>query len=75
MTQVTKDVRVSGGSEHSIEDAISTVLGRAAVTIEDIHSFEVVSLGGTVSDDGTPSSYDVTLDIRFAVRDAAQIHG
>jgi flavin-binding protein dodecin len=75
MTQVTKDVRLSGGSEHSIEDAISTVLGRVAMTIEDIHSFEVVHLGGTVSDDGTPASYEVTLDIRFGVKDTAPTHG
>ena len=75
MTSVTKTIRLSGGSERSIEDAVSSVLGRAAMTIEDLHTFEVVRLGGTVADDGTPSSYDVTLEITFGVKDAVHIHG
>ncbi|HEX9856065.1 MAG TPA: dodecin family protein [Acidimicrobiia bacterium] len=73
MTGVTKTIRLSGGSSNSIEDAITTVLGRAALTIADIASFEVVKLGGTVSDSGLPESYDVTLDITFGVRES--VHG
>jgi len=69
LTAVTKTVRLSGGSERSIEDAISTVLARAAVSIEDIAAFEIVRAGGTVSGSGVPASYEVTLDITFAVRE------
>ena len=69
MTGVTKTIRLSGGSGHSIEDAITAVLGRAAETIADIRRFEVKKLGGTVSDSGVPSHYDVTLDITFGVRE------
>ncbi len=72
MTGVTKTIRLAGGSEHSVEDAISTVLGRAAETIADIRRFEVKRLGGTVSESGVPSSYDVTLDITFGVRESVQ---
>lgn len=73
MQPVTKTIRLSGGSERSIEDAIATVIGRAALTISGIHSFEVVSTGGTVSDSGVPETYTVTLDITFGVRES--IHG
>jgi flavin-binding protein dodecin len=73
MEPITKTIRLSGGSERSIEDAISTVLGRAALTIKDIHSYEVVRVGGTVSDSGVPATHTVTLDITFGVRES--IHG
>lgn len=69
MNVVTKTVRLSGGSERSIEDAISTVLARAATSLEDIATFEVVTVGGSVGSSGVPASYDVTLDITFNVRE------
>lgn len=72
MTGVTKTIRLAGGSEHSVEDAISSVLGRAAETIADIRRFEVRKLGGTVSESGVPSFYEVTLDITFGVRESVQ---
>lgn len=69
MTAVTKTLRLSGGSERSIEDAISTVLARAATSVEDLVTFEIVRVGGTVDSAGVPATYDVTLDITFSVRD------
>jgi len=69
VTAVTKTVRLSGGSERSIEDAISTVLARAATSIEDLATFEIVRVGGTVGSSGVPASYEVTLDITFNVRE------
>lgn len=73
MQPVTKTVRLSGGSEGSIEDAIMVVLGRAALSITDIRSFEIIRTGGTVSESGVPAEYTVTLDITFVVREG--IHG
>ena len=70
MTGITKTIRLSGGAADSIEDAIAAVLARAAETITDIESFEIVSIGGTVDDAGVPSHYDVTLDITFIVRES-----
>ncbi len=75
MTSVTKTVRLNGGSSRSIEDAISTVLGRAAETIRDIQTFDVVKFGGTVAEDGTPQHFEVTLDITFGVKDSGHLHG
>jgi flavin-binding protein dodecin len=69
VTAVTKTLRLSGGSQHSIEDAVSTVLARAATTVEDIATFEIVRVGGSVDDAGVPASYEVTLDIVFNVRE------
>ncbi len=73
MQPITKTIRLSGSSEHSIEDAVSTVLGRAALTISDIQTFEIVKAGGTVSSSGVPAEYTVTLDITFTVRES--VHG
>ena len=73
MQAITKTIRLSGGAERSIEDAVSTVLARAALTISDIQSFEVISIGGGVSADGVPADYAVTLDITFNVRES--LHG
>lgn len=70
MRGITKTIRLSGGSSKSIEDAVTSVLARAAETIRDIERFTIVSVGGTVDDAGVPSHYDVTLDIVFHVRES-----
>jgi flavin-binding protein dodecin len=68
MARITKTVRLSGDAPNSIEDAITTVLGRAALTIDDIRSFRVVDITGQVDEAGVPAGYRVTLDITFVVR-------
>ncbi len=68
MPRVTKTVRLSGHADDSIEDAITTVLDRAAATIERIASFRVVEITGGVDAAGVPDGYRVTLDITFEVR-------
>jgi flavin-binding protein dodecin len=69
---ISKTIRLSGGSSNSIEDAIRTVLARAAITIRDIQRFEVVEVGGTVDQAGVPTDFKVTLDITFTVGDTIQ---
>lgn len=69
---ISKTIRLSGGSSDSIEDAIRTVLARAAVTIRDIQQFKVVKVGGKVDNAGVPTDFEVTLDIVFTVREAVQ---
>lgn len=71
MDQITKTVRLSGSASDSIEDAVAAVLGRAALTLEEIQSFEVVSLSGSVDASGVPAEYHVTLDVTFAVRESS----
>jgi flavin-binding protein dodecin len=74
MTSITKTIRLSGKAGGSIEDAVRTVLARAATTISDIHKFEVVKVGGEVDDSGAPTMFTVTLDITFGIKDSVE-HG
>ena len=74
MTSITKTIRLSGTAGGSIEDAIRTVLARAASTIADIHRFEVVEVGGEVDSSGAPTMFSVTLDITFGIKDPVE-HG
>jgi hypothetical protein len=73
MSHISKTVRLSGASPSSIEDAIRTVLARAAITIQDIERFEVMHVGGRVDESGVPTDFEVDLDITFIVRES--VHG
>ena len=68
---ITKTVRLSGQAR-SIEDAVSTILGRAALTIERILSFRIVDIDGEVASSGVPAGYRVTLDIVFEIKDVTE---
>jgi flavin-binding protein dodecin len=72
--QITKTVRLTGSSPDSIEDAVRTVLARAAATIADIERWDMVRAGGRVDDSGVPTEFEVTVDITFAIRDSVE-HG
>ncbi|HWB88974.1 MAG TPA: dodecin family protein [Acidimicrobiia bacterium] len=74
MSSITKTIRLSGKAEGSIEDAVRTVLARAASTITDIHHFRIVRVGGEVDDSGVPTVFTVTLDITFGIKDPVE-HG
>ncbi len=74
MSSITKTIRLSGQAGESIEDAVRTVLARAATTISDIHHFEVVRVGGEVDDSGAPTVFSVTIDITFGIKDSVE-HG
>ena len=74
MSSITKTIRLSGKAGGSIEDAVRTVLARAASTISDIHRFEIVKVGGEVDSSGAPTAFSVTLDITFGIKDPVD-HG
>jgi flavin-binding protein dodecin len=74
MSSITKTIRLSGRAGGNIEDAVRTVLARAATTISDIHSFEIVKVGGKVDDSGAPTLFTVTLDVSFGIKDPVE-HG
>lgn len=73
MSQITKTVRLGGSSPTSIEDAVRTVLARAAVTIDHITGFIVKEVSGIVDDAGVPTAFHVVLDITFVVKES--VHG
>lgn len=70
MSKIIKTVRLSGSSPNSIEDAVRTVLARAAITIDEITRFTLKDVSGTVDASGVPTSFDVTVDIEFVVRES-----
>lgn len=70
MGYITKTVRLTGSSPISIEDAIRTVLARAATTIEEIVGFTVVDVGGEVDSVGIPTEFSVTLNLSFRVKES-----
>ena len=72
--QITKTVRLTGSSADSIEDAVRTVLARAASTISDISHWELVRARGRVDASGAPTEFEVTIDITFGIRDSVE-HG
>lgn len=74
MSSITKTIRLSGQAGDSIEDAVRTVLARAASTISDIQHFEIVEVGGMVDASGAPTVFTVTLDITFGIKDPVE-HG
>lgn len=74
MSSITKTIRLSGQAGDSIEDAVRTVLARAASTISDIQKFEIVKVGGKVDNSGAPTLFTVTLDITFGIKDTVD-HG
>jgi flavin-binding protein dodecin len=74
MSSITKTIRLSGTADGSIEDAVRTVLARAASTISDIHHFRIVEVGGEVDSSGAPTVFSVTLDITFGIKDVVE-HG
>ncbi len=61
MSSITKTIRLSGKADGSIEDAVRTVLARAASTISDIQKFEIVKVGGEVDDSGAPTMFSVVI--------------
>jgi flavin-binding protein dodecin len=73
MSKITKTVRLSGSAATSIEDAIKTVLARAAATIDEITRFRVVSVGGEVDSAGVPTEFSIVMDVTFVVKES--IHG
>ena len=74
MASITKTIRLSGQAGGSIEDAVRTVLARAASTISDIQEFEIVKVGGVVDESGAPTFFSVTLDVTFGIKDPVE-HG
>ena len=74
MASITKIIRLSGKAGGSIEDAVRTVLARAATTVSDIQKFEIIEVGGEVDDSGAPKLFTVTLDITFGIKDPVE-HG
>jgi flavin-binding protein dodecin len=63
---VYKSIELTGTSQQGIEAAINCALSRAAKTVRNMRWFEVAGIRGQI-DDGSVSSYQVTLKIGFTL--------
>lgn len=66
---VYKQIRLTGSSQTSIEDAISTAVARASETVRNMRWFRVVETRGYI-DEGIVAYYQVTIEIGFTLDDA-----
>jgi hypothetical protein len=67
---VYRVIEIVGTSEESIEDAITSAIGRASSTLRNLRWFEVVRTSGHIAD-GHVQHYQVTLKVGFTMEDAA----
>jgi len=65
---VYKHIQLTGTSSKSIEDAVSTALGRAAKTIHNMRWFEVVETRGQI-DGGKVAQWQTTIRVGFTLDD------
>ena len=65
---VYKHIELTGSSPTSIEDAVSTALAKASITVRNIHWFEVVETRGHV-DNGKVKHWQVTIKAGFTLED------
>lgn len=66
-SHVYKHIKVTGQSSESIEAAIRAALEESAKTIKGHSWFELVEVRGNLSPQGAIETYQVTLEVGFAL--------
>jgi flavin-binding protein dodecin len=66
---VYKTIELVGSSETSIEDAVSTAIGKASHTVRNLRWFEVMETRGQI-EGGRVAHWQVTLKLGFTLEDA-----
>ena len=65
---VYKHIELTGSSATSIEDAVSTAIAKASLTLRNIHWFEVVETRGHV-ENCKVAHWQVTIKVGFTLED------
>jgi flavin-binding protein dodecin len=65
---VYKHIELTGSSTKGIEDAVSTAIAKASVSLRNIHWFEVVETRGHV-ENGKVAHWQVTIKVGFTLED------
>jgi flavin-binding protein dodecin len=65
---VYKLVELTGSSETSVEDAVTTAVRRAGQTVKNLRWFQVVEIRGDIEGDKV-AHWQVTLKVGFTVDD------
>jgi hypothetical protein len=67
---VYRVIEIVGTSDQSIEDAVTSAIGRASTTLRNLRWFEVVRTSGHI-DNGMVRHYQVTLKVGFTMEEVA----
>ena len=63
---VYKTIELVGSSETSVEDAVSTAIGKASQTVRNLRWFEVIETRGQI-EGGRVAHWQVTLKLGFTL--------
>jgi flavin-binding protein dodecin len=63
---VYKSIELTGSSNSSIEDAVSTAIAKANETVRNMHWFEIVETRGHI-EDGKVAHWQVTVKVGFTL--------
>ena len=63
---VYKTIELVGSSESSVEDAVSTAIGKASQTVRNLRWFEVIETRGQI-EGGRVAQWQVTLKLGFTL--------
>ena len=63
---VYKTIELVGSSESSVEDAVSTAIGKASQTVRNLRWFEVIETRGQI-EGGRVAHWQVTLKLGFTL--------
>jgi flavin-binding protein dodecin len=65
---VYKQIRLTGTSDSSIEEAVNLALEKAAKTVHNMRWFEIIETRGQI-DDGQVSQWQVSIRVGFTLED------
>jgi flavin-binding protein dodecin len=65
---VYKHIELTGSSTKDIEDAVSSAIAKASVSVRNIHWFEVMETRGQV-ENGKVTHWQVTIKVGFTLED------
>ena len=65
---VYKKIELTGSSIKSMEDAVSTAIAKASLSLQNIRWFEVIETRGQVKD-GKVAHWQVTIKVGFTLED------
>lgn len=63
---VYKQIKLTGSSEKSLEDAIQNAINKASKSVRNMRWFEVVDTRGHIKDDKV-DHYQVTIEVGFTI--------
>jgi flavin-binding protein dodecin len=65
---VYRKIELTGSSTKSVEDAVSTAIAKASLSLQNIRWFEVIETRGQVQD-GKVAHWQVTIKVGFTLED------